>query len=49
MLVGLSIFLVRATPPKRRWTDIDETLHICSIQPEDVHEGDNPGLKYQGR
>ena len=30
-----------------KWTDIDETVHACSIQSwDDVHEKDNPGSKY---
>ena len=33
-----SIYLVSATPPNRL-LDFYETLHSCSTQPADVHEG----------
>jgi len=32
-----------------RWTDTDETLHSCSLQPEDCMKEDNPYPKYFNR
>ena len=40
-----SILLVSATPGLNAWTDVDETLHTCSLWPADVMKEDNPGSK----
>ena len=47
--VCLSIYLVNTTP-QNRWTYTDNAVHICSIYPENVHEGRKSRSKnYQGR